>query len=124
MLPRINRLKSQGDFKRVFDLGYGTREGFLFLKVAKNDTDATRLGFLVSKSVARKATQRNRIKRLLREAAKENLGTIKKGLDIVMLVKGGLRKDDFPKIKELTLKIFRKARILTEDVDKNNTENY
>ena len=43
MLPKINRLKKQKDFERVYKKGKGYKEDFLFLKIVENGKKLTRL---------------------------------------------------------------------------------
>ena len=111
MLSKENRLKKKKDFEEVFKKGKGFREDFLFLKIKKNELGVSRIGFVVSKKISRKAVQRNKIKRRLREVMKFYLSKIETGFDIVFLAKPGIGEKDFQEIKEIAQKIFKKAKI-------------
>jgi len=56
------------------------------MQVRKTDENQNRIGFTVSKKVSKKAVTRNKIKRILRKLAQENLkDNTQKGLDIVLI---------------------------------------
>lgn len=114
MLPSKNRLKKKKDFERVFKKGKGFKEGFLFLKIAKNNLKVNRFGFVVAKKFSKKAVLRNRVKRRLREALKMKLPKIKRGYDGVLVVAKGLGNKDFQEIEKIVDKLFRKAGIIKD----------
>ena len=108
MLPRKNRLIKRADFSNVYRIGKYFSEDQMLIKVCKNNLENTRIGFSIEKRVWKKATERNRMKRLLREAFYQNLENIKKGLDIVVFYKKHEEKPDFKIICELTKNITKK----------------
>ena len=82
MLSRKNRLKKKKDFEQVFRRGETLKEGFLTLKLAKNNLKVTRFGFVISLKVSKKASLRNKIRRRLRAIAKTKIPQIKTGFDM------------------------------------------
>jgi len=110
MLPKINRLKKRKDIEKVFEKGKRFKEDFLILKITKNALSQTRLGFIVSKKVSKKATLRNKIKRKLREIVSQK--RIKKGIDILLITMPGLETKDFWEIDETLNELFKKAKCL------------
>lgn len=111
MLPRKNRLKRKKEFERVFKEGETKKEDFLFLKWLKNNLPISRFSFVVSRKISRKATQRNKIRRRLREIVRLKIPKIKKGIDGILVALPGLEKKDFLEIKETIEKIFKKAKL-------------
>jgi ribonuclease P protein component len=111
VLPKAHRLKKKKDFERVFKKGKGKREGFLFLKFIENERNISRVGFVVSKKISKKATLRNRIKRKLREATRMLLPEIKPGFDIVIVAKKGIENLNFWETKENLEKLFKKSNL-------------
>jgi len=111
MLSQENRLKAKKDFERILKEGKGYKEDFLFLKIIKNNLNQSRFGFIISQKVSRKATLRNKIKRRLREIIKNKLTKIKKGIDILIIVRPGLENKDFWEVEENVNKLFIKAKI-------------
>ncbi len=84
MLKKENRLKKQKDFENVFQNGKSFKEGGLYFKIKENNLGFPRFGFVVSKKNFPKAIERNKIKRILREAIKKE--ELKKNIDVIIVV--------------------------------------
>ncbi|MFH0969717.1 MAG: ribonuclease P protein component [Patescibacteria group bacterium] len=110
MLPKKNRLIKRVDFNRVYRYGNFIAEGPLSIKFAKNELKNARIGFSIEKKFFKKATERNKIKRLLRKAFHLNLAEIKLGMDIVVFYKKSEGKPDFKIISELVEKLIKKIK--------------
>lgn len=97
MAPGTQRLRfrlarhrlSAGDFARVYREGRRAQGGALAVVVLENALDRTRLGLSVGKRHARGAVQRNRTRRLFREAFRLTLAELPRGLDVVMIAAAG-----------------------------------
>lgn len=88
MLTRQNRLTSREDFDRVEKEGKIIQsDSFGVAYFDRRDLEAPRFGFIVSNKISPEATLRNRIKRALRAAVRYSMGEVKKGYDVVFLVK-------------------------------------
>lgn len=85
MLPRENRLKKEKEFESVFKGGRTFRGEYVFLRYLVNGTDKTKVGFVVSKKVSKLATERNKIKRRMREIVRKRKESIKDGLSIIAI---------------------------------------
>ena len=83
--PKKRRLASNRQFKTVLDHGRRAGDHLLTLYVAPNPCGYPRLGVSVGKS-AGKAVVRNRLKRLLREAFRQNQDRIPQGFDYVLMI--------------------------------------
>lgn len=70
MLPKPYRLKNKFAFKATYKVKNSAHKGgvTLFAGILKNDDFPTRVGFVVSKKVHKRAVKRNRLKRLMRES--------------------------------------------------------
>jgi ribonuclease P protein component len=91
MLSKDYRLRKQKDFDRVFgDKRSFFSQGALSVKIVPNGLELSRLGFIVSNRVSKKAVKRNRIKRLLREAVRLRWLEIKPGMDAVIMVRSDI----------------------------------
>ena len=112
MLPKKNRLIKNQDFDRVFKKGKGLKEGFLFLKILKNDLEISRFGFVVSNKVSNKATVRNKIKRKLRNLVREKLSKIQKGMDVVVVVNPGFQMEKLGPVDKIVDILLLKANLL------------
>lgn len=110
MLLQKNRLKKKKDFETVFKQGKGFKQGFLYLKIIKNNLDTSRFGFVISKKFSKKAVIRNKTKRRLSEIIKMRLPEIKKGMDAIIVVMPGT-ENEFQKLKDTLDKLFKKAKL-------------
>jgi len=113
MLPKINRIKKKGDFDKIFKKGKSLKEGFLILKIAKNNFDESRFAFVISQKVSKKAVARNRIRRRLAQIIRSNFKNIKGGADIVLIVLPGAEKEDFLMLKKSLNNLLIKAKIIS-----------
>jgi ribonuclease P protein component len=87
------RLLTPEDFRQVFQgaaLKVSSKE-LLFL-ARGNGRSVARLGLVIAKKHVRRAHQRNRIKRIIRETFRHRQQLV--GLDIVVLARGGLDQQD------------------------------
>ena len=115
MLPNVNRLTKKKDFDLVFKQGETAKVDFLIVKTLKNQYPESRFGFIVSKKVSGKATVRNTVKRRLRQAVLNQLGRLKKSLDVVIVTLPGIEKKDFPTIEGVMEKVFKKVTLILPD---------
>lgn len=100
MLPEVNRLKSDSDFKQIFKYGKISESEFLRIKFFKNSKKYTRFGFIVSNKFAPKAVERNLFKRRLRSISYSLLKNIKPGFDIAIWPKTALKKSDYKELSD------------------------
>lgn len=85
--PRDRRLLSPPEFSRVFRTGRRLGDRYFTLVYAPGPGPAARLGLAVSRKVSRRAVERNRIKRLVREAFRRRNAL--PPLDIVVMARPG-----------------------------------
>jgi ribonuclease P protein component len=84
---RSGRLSRSAEFERVYRQGRSTANRQLVLYTFPNaSNDPPRLGLSVSRKVGG-AVQRNKVKRLLREAFSRNEGRIQAGQDVVVVAR-------------------------------------
>jgi ribonuclease P protein component len=84
-LEKKKRLISNRQFKAVLNRSLCVSDGLLILYMAENNLDYPRLGVSVSKSCGN-AVQRNRLKRLLREAFRQSQDRIPGGYDYLLMI--------------------------------------
>ncbi len=89
-------LRRPADFRRVYDRRRSVSDGWLILYVCENDLPYLRLGLSVSRKVGQ-ATQRNRLRRLLREAFRLTRHEMPAGFDLVLIP----RRSELPPLEEL-----------------------
>jgi ribonuclease P protein component len=85
------RLASNKQFEAVLARNVRVADGLLVLYAAENDCGYPRLGVSVGKSCGG-AVQRNRLKRLLREAFRQSQDQIPAGFDYLLMISPQLSK--------------------------------
>ena len=90
MLQKGARLRKNKDFSLVFKKGKGCKGEFIDIKIARNNQDESRFGFIVSRNLSKNATARNKVKRRLRELIRKRVEKIKGGLDIILIARPGI----------------------------------
>lgn len=103
MLQKEFRLPRYSSFTE----GKTFSNNFFITKVKKNNLGFNRFGFVVGKSVDKRAVKRNRIKRLLRQKAQENIK--EGGLDVLIISKPPLGKISEETLKKEIENIFVKS---------------
>ncbi len=107
------RLIKTKDFRKVYQAGRSFKAGFILLKMLPNAASTNRVGFSISAKSIKRATRRNRIKRLFREAYRKNKKIMKRGFDIVFVVRRDTKRDFFYKeAEEILLNLSKQAGIL------------
>ena len=112
MLGKESRLTKKTDFDAVLQgrARFGTK--VLYMKARLNKRDASRIGIMISKKVAKSAVVRNRIRRVIRDEVKGYLKDAGKGCDMVFVGLPGLEKLSTPEIRERVTKLIKEARVL------------
>lgn len=112
MLSKQNRLKKKKEIEKVMRFGRAQAGEFLFLKWVKNGLEAPRFCFVVSKKVSKRAVQRNKVKRRLREAVKIFLPQIKEKVDVAVFAKPEILPKEFSQIKDEIQKLLAKQKLI------------
>ncbi|MBU0546827.1 MAG: ribonuclease P protein component [Patescibacteria group bacterium] len=114
MLNKSHRLKKNNDIVKVLKEGKKFIESFLIIKTLPNNLEETRFAFIISKKFSKKAVVRNRIRRQISEGIKDNLETIKKGIDVVILSIPGVQERDTEEVRKTVKKLLDKANLITK----------
>ena len=110
MLAKQHRLVKQKDFEKVFKQGRAFYSKLLGVKIIINQREFNRFGIVVSTKVSKKATERNKLKRQIRQAARELLKNLKSGFDIVIIVLPGFLNSEYKIVKGELEIIFKKLK--------------
>jgi ribonuclease P protein component len=114
VLPAKYRLKDKKVFNKVFCRGNVIANEVLVMKFRSGTPLKTVLGFSVGLKFSKKAAERNRIKRWMREAVRKKLENIRPGYEIVFLInsKYPYNKISFSLIQEKTENLLKQAKII------------
>jgi len=111
MLPKEYRLKKRGAFTATYKTGKSFhKDGItMFCGRIKNSEYPTKIGFVVSKKIHKRAVKRNRIKRLMRESyrliLKEQQTVSKKYMSVVFAASTRLLGKNFKEIDSAMKKL-------------------
>ncbi len=110
--PSPARLKRRAEFLRVASKGRKAAVHGLVLQVLpRDDGDAARVGFTVTKKIGN-AVMRNRTRRRLKEAARLEFAIDPiAGLDVVLIGREGTRARSFPDLRDDLRRALRKAGV-------------
>mgnify|MGYP001574210280 CR=1 FL=1 len=115
MLAKKYRLTKQGDFKEVFSKGRGLAGRFFSIRYAPNTLENSRFAVVVANRVSKKATQRNRLKRQVREIIYLNLDKICGGnFDIIVNALFPALNKEFSNLEGDLLAIFKKINLFND----------
>jgi len=110
-LPAEKRLKLARDFHAVSRSKSGVKEGQLLLKAKASQKNVSRFGIVVSKRVAKKAVERNHLRRLLSEALRAKQDSLRTPCDIVLVALPGFSLKDLNEAQNIVERLFLKAKI-------------
>lgn len=91
--PRQNRLLVASDYRRVFKQRQALTSRHFVMQYALSGGTEPRLGLVMKKKVARRAIDRNKLKRCARESFRMNRQQLT-GLDVVVIARHGAASHD------------------------------
>ncbi len=113
-LKKHYRLTRDEDFQRVRREGRSWANTWLVLVASPNSMDHSRFGFSVGKRIG-KAVQRNRVKRLLREAAHQNLERVAPGWDLVFIARPPMQVATFSQVRAAMSQLLWQTHLLLDE---------
>lgn len=113
-VPRELRLRRRADFTRVAAEGRGRSNALVTLRYAPNDLSLPRCGFSVSKRLGGAVT-RNRVKRLLGEAARKLVPQT--GHDLILIARSEAAGASYREVEEAVADVLRRAGLLASQRD-------
>jgi ribonuclease P protein component len=114
-LPRSAHIKHGRDFTRIKTEGKRMARGCLTANWAPSPEGQTsRLGLITSRRIG-KAVQRNRARRLLREAFRLNQHSLSHSIDLVLIARPSIAGKSFDQVEVDFKKVMRMAGLLQPD---------
>ena len=110
-MKRSFSLRRGADFQRVWDDGKSWSHPLVILRARANGMASCRFGFVAGKKVG-KATERNRAKRLMREAARHHLRQLVPGWDLILIARGGAAQAEFKAIDAAITLLLQRAQLI------------
>jgi ribonuclease P protein component len=107
-------LRRPSDFRRVYDRRRSVSDAWLIVYACENPLPYLRLGLSVSRKYG-KAVQRNRLRRLYREAFRLTRAQMPVGLDLILIP----RRNEEPELATLTSALPRLVRQVARKISQD-----
>lgn len=108
-------IKSNQDFKRVYNEGKSYANRYLVMYVLENERNENRLGISVSKKVGNSVV-RHRLTRLIRESYRLNEEKFHSGWDIVVIARATAKGRKYQDISSALLHLGKLHRIIIKEM--------
>ncbi len=112
MLKKNNRITKDKEFEKIFKKGKGKYSSILGIKVINNNLEDSRFGIIVSTKISKKAVERNKIKRQIREIIKKYLPNVNIGKDIVVITLPKIKEANFEQIEKSFIFCLKKLKLI------------
>lgn len=114
-LPRARRIVSSKAFREAFENGSPYRGRLMLMFLRQGPDAALRLGAVAGKRTLRRAADRNRARRLLREAYRMNRYRFHGTCDIVLVARQRIAAASLREVERELRHLARRAGIMAED---------
>jgi ribonuclease P protein component len=118
MLAKTNRLTKKKDFDAVWQKGRSSFAKIIGVKILANGLEESRFGIMVGLKVSKKAVERNKIKRRIREIIRLEALNLKNGFDIAITVMPAARGLEFNELRGALVFNFKRLGILRAESKK------
>ena len=109
-MPPLPMLRHRVDFDAVMRSGTARSHRILVLRWRHTDRAETRVGFSTPRSLGG-AVERNRVRRRLREIARERLGEIGNGYDLLLIARRGAAEASYAELRAAAITLLERAGI-------------
>lgn len=114
VLGKLAMIRKTDEFSSVFSFRKRYATAHLVIHYKPNEQDQPRVGFVVAKKIAKRAIDRNYMRRVLRVLCRQELhllgGVGSKHVDIVIQVKRPFKKNNFLSLRAEMATLFVKIR--------------
>jgi len=110
-VERIERLRKNEEFHRVFKLGKAFVGDKIVVYKLENGLSYNRVGITVSRKLGG-AVERNKLKRIVREAWRAREGQLRKGFDLVLVPRMKAKTASFREIADELQQLLVKGNII------------
>ncbi|MGQ9463239.1 MAG: ribonuclease P protein component [Candidatus Fervidibacter sp.] len=110
--PEVERLRRQKDIQACLREGERYRNKLITLYIRWTGREGRRIAFSVGRKVAKKATQRNKIKRWLREAYRTKRWAMKEGVDLFVIAQPACTAANFQAVDAALTELLIAAKVL------------
>lgn len=121
MLKKIYRGLKKNDLDELRDMGVIYQSPLFGLSVVENGDKGLKFATIISKKISKKAVDRNRIRRLLMMAIKENIDILReRDMKAVFLAKKNLLGKGLEEVNEEVKKVFEEIKTNEKNSTRDN----
>lgn len=117
-METVDSLKKNNDFKKVYGSGCSCANRQMIGFFLANRSAKNRIGISVSKKVGNSVV-RHKLKRLVKEAYRLNQSKIKKGYDIVIVIRPGAKDKSYWQMESSLLHLLNLKKMLIHCEENN-----
>lgn len=115
-MQRRLRLHHNSDFQRLRQDAAIKRHPTLMLSYLANELPHNRYGIITSKRLG-SAVQRNRVRRLIREAVRLQHPELVQGYDCVLIARPSIVGQPFSEVQRIVYELYRRAGLVVKDIE-------
>ena len=112
-MKKIDGLKTNMEFNKVYKDGKNYWNRNLILYVRKNNLDISKVGYSISKKIGNSVT-RNKVRRRMKEIYRLNYNYIRKGYDFILIPKKNIVDISYLELESAMIHIFKISGLLKE----------
>ncbi|MEK7203316.1 MAG: ribonuclease P protein component [Patescibacteria group bacterium] len=112
MSVKIGSLTKDKDFDQVFKRGRSCYCQTIGLKIIANKIGQNRLGIIISRKVSKKAVDRNKLKRRIKEIIRLLIDKLLVGYDILVITLPGAKEKTYQEISKILEQGLNKLKML------------
>ncbi len=112
MLSKERRIKKRKEFECVFKKGRSFAGSFLIIKTKSNDLYFSRFAFVSPVKFFRKATERSKVKRVMRAVIENNKLLLRSGFDVIVIAQRQIKNKSYKEIEDDMFKSLKKAKLI------------
>ena len=110
MFSKKHRLNTK-EFEYTLAKGRVYRGRFFYVRIIKNNFGIIKVGVAVSKKIAKTSVKKNYYKRVLRHVAREAIGNLNLGFDIIIICNEDIKNRKFEDLREDAIQLFKKTNM-------------
>ena len=114
-------LRKQRDFNRVYNRGKSKGSRFVVVLYRKNNLDFTRTAFVSSKKVGN-SVERNRSRRIIKEAYRAVKSMVKPGYDIVFVARNTIKGHKENEVEKVLRKALADSGLFVNEWQTDNSK--
>ncbi len=109
-MPPVPMLRRRADFEALAHGGSARSNSLLVLRSRHTAHGETRIGFSTPRSLGG-AVERNRVRRRLRELARERYGELQTGWDLLVIARPAAAQATYAELREALANVLRRSEI-------------